>query len=92
MELEYIDIFHALQYAVDKIAKARYSKDTCPPKFIISQYERKNLEDKVEAHEILLTVEHAGQKRSRAIFPRLHYSCGYESLADEMKWLYNSTM
>jgi len=39
-----------------------------------------------------LTIKHSGQQRTRSLFPRLDYKYGYESLKDEMKWLYNSTM
>jgi len=31
-------------------------------------------------------------KRTRTIFPKLEFKYGYESLKDEMKDLYNSTM
>jgi hypothetical protein len=95
MELEHVDIFdifHALQFAVDKITKKYYDKDDCVPKFIISQFDKRNTEGKVIEHEILLTVEHAGQIRTKTLFPRLDYQFGYESLKDEMMWLYNATM
>ena len=93
MKLEHINIIDSIQFAVDKICKQVYGHDTdSPPKFIVSQYDK--LDDKGHSirHEIILTIKHMKWKRSVTIFPRLDYKYGYESLKDEMKGLYNSTM
>ena len=92
MQLQYIDIIDAIQYAVDKIAKQQYKIDECRPNFIVSQLDRYDNEGKIIQHEIVLTVIHNGQQRTRPLFPRLDCKFGYESLKDEMTWLYNSTM
>ena len=92
MELQYIDIFDAIQFAVDKIKKQEYKNDPCPPKFIVSQLDKYDNKGEIIGHEIILTIKHNGQCRTKPLFPRLDYKYGYESLKDEMKWLYNSTM
>jgi hypothetical protein len=92
VDLKYITIIDAIQYAVDKITKQEYRKDICPSKFIVSQADRFNDNGKVIDHEILLTITHIGIVRSRTLFPRIDCKYGYETLKDEMMWLYNSTM
>jgi len=93
MKLDYITIIDAIQYAVDKICKQEYKNDTdSPPKFTVSVADRINKHGKIDQHEIVLTIEHNGIRKTRTIFPRLEYNYGYESLKDEMTWLYNSTM
>ena len=91
MKLEYINIIDAIQYAVDKIVKEKYKYNT-PPKFIVSQMDRYNSEGKVGGHEIVLTIEHMGWKRTRTLFPNLSCGYGYEPLEREIEYLYNSTM
>ena len=91
MKLEFVNIIDAIQFAVDKIRKQQYKHDTdSPPRFIVSQYDKLDKEGYSCGHEILLTIEHANDKRSVTIFPRLDYKYGYESLKDEMKNLYNA--
>ena len=92
MDLIYINIIDAIQYAVDKISKQQYKNDPCKPKFIVSQLDKYNNESEIIQHEIVLTIKHSGQQRTRPLFPRLDCKYGYESLKDEMEWLYNSTM
>ena len=93
MKLEHINIIDSIQHAVDKICKQEYKHDTdSPPKFIVSQYDKANEKGEFIGHEIVLTIEHMGWKRTRTIFPKLEFKYGYEPLKDEMKWLYNSTM
>jgi len=93
MKLEHINIIDSIQFAVDKICKQVYGHDTdSPPKFIVSQYDKLDKEGYSIGHEIILTIKHMKWKRSVTIFPRLDYKYGYESLKDEMKGLYNSTM
>jgi len=83
-----IDIF---QKVVNKITEQYYSEDECPPEFTVSLYEKDNGKECTE-HELILTIEHGEEKRSRKLFPRLDCKYGYENIKDEMKWLYNSTM
>lgn len=93
MQLEYINIIDAVQYAVNKVSKQLYKEDKdTPPRFIVSQYDVMDKEGKIIDHKILLTVEHMGWKRSRVLFPRLDHEYGYTSLKDEITYLYNSTM
>jgi len=92
MELIYINIIDAIQYAVDKISKQQYKNDPCKPKFIVSQLDKYNNEGEIIQHEIVLTIKHNYKQRTRPLFPRLDYECGYESLKNEIVWLYNSTM
>lgn len=92
LKLEHINIIDAIQYAVDKIVKQEYKSDDCSPRFTVSQLERFNEKGKLESHEILLTIEHSGLTKTRVLFPKLEYRFGYETLVDEMKYLYNSTM
>ena len=90
-DIENLSIIDVFQRVVNKIAKDEYKEDQCTPKFTVSLYEKDNGKEYTE-HEIILTVEHGNEKRSRKLFPRLDCKYGYENIKDEMKWLYNSTM
>jgi len=93
MELEFVNVIDVIQHAVDKICKQEYKNDKdCPPRFIVSQYDKSNEKGEFIGHEIVLTIKHMNSKRTRTIFPKLEFKYGYEPLKDEMKWLYNSTM
>lgn len=87
-----LDIIKALQRTVDNISTEEYVNDSCPPEFKVSLYEEFE-GDKIINHKILLTISHLNHTLSRTIFPNLKYTYGgYESIKDEMKWLYNATM
>lgn len=84
-------IIDAIQFAVNEICEKEYSKDSCPPSFIVSVYQGYT-NDKITENKILLTIDHSGIKHSRQLFPKLECEYGYDSLNDEMRYLYNSTM
>lgn len=86
VDIENLSIIDIFQRVVNKIAEQEYKDDECPPKFTVSLYEKEG------THEIILTIEHLGEKKSRKLFPRPDCKYGYESIKDEMRWLYNSTM
>lgn len=86
-----MSIIDVIQKIVSEIAKQEHKSDSCKPKFTVSLYEKDNGGECIE-HELILTIEHNGEKISRKLFPRLDYKYGYENIKDEMKWLYNTTM
>jgi len=92
MKLEFVTIIDCIQFAVDKITNEVSIGDSHKPKFIVSLYEKCDSKGKIIEHEILLTIKHLNHTKSRTIFPRLDYDCGYETIKDEMIWLYNSTL
>lgn len=88
-----MNIISILQKEVDNIASESYRDDNCPPVFTVSLLqEHSDITGKVNNHKIILTIVHNRVSHSRIILPNLTYQYGYESLENEMKWLYNSTM
>jgi hypothetical protein len=91
-----MDIIEIIQKKVDKLTKQNYAGDECPPQFIVSLFYN-NREEDVDSdsdheHKIIMTVLHSGYAFSKVIFPITKYIYGYESLEDEMKYMYNRTM
>lgn len=90
-----MDIISAIQKQVDLICDEKYGddKDT-PPVFIVSLlYE--DLPDVVKKdkdHKICLTISHMESCFTKVIFPRVEQVFGYDSLEEDMKYLYNRTM
>lgn len=88
-----MDIFQTIQKKVNKIAKETYKLDDDPPEFIVSLlYEKAENGAKDIDHKIVLTVKHCGFSFSKVIFPQTSQRYGYESLEDEMKYMYNKTI
>ena len=87
-----MELFTIIQSKVDKLAKEIYKTDSCPPEFIVSNYQVENNEGKIVDHKIMLTVRHNGISHSRVLFPKVRNNYGYDDIKEEMKWLYNSTM
>lgn len=81
-----LDIIGLLNEYVNEIAKTKWCKDECPPKFVVSIF------GDGEQQKILLTVSHLGYNFSEVIFPKPDATYGYETIEQEMTWLYNRTM
>ncbi|MEK4427748.1 hypothetical protein MHB54_00660 [Paenibacillus sp. FSL M7-0802] len=92
-----MDVIDSIQKIVDEVCKNEYINDKCPPDFIISLlYEGTNVQELDERtdkdHKIILTVRHLGSCFSKVIFPQVNRVFGYDSLKEEMKYMYNRTM
>ncbi|WP_311078177.1 hypothetical protein [Paenibacillus polymyxa] len=89
-----MDIIDAIQRVVNEIVENEYRHDECPPDFIISLlYDVQELEERTDKdHRIILTVRHLGSCFSKVIFPQVTQAFGYDSLKEEMKYMYNRTM
>ena len=85
-----MDICDVIQESVDKILEKNWENDECKPVFIVSLFQTGEKES--VQHQLLLTIRHCGFSVSRVIFPRIEYKYGYESIEQEMEWLYNTTM
>ncbi|GAA4879317.1 hypothetical protein GCM10023310_69330 [Paenibacillus vulneris] len=88
-----MNLVQILQKKVNKITKETYKSDECSPIFTVSLlYEKAEHNKEDKDHKIILTVQHLGSAFSKVIFPQTKNVYGYESLEEEMKYLYNRTM
>ncbi|QWU14322.1 hypothetical protein SAMN04487895_101625 [Paenibacillus sophorae] len=88
-----MDIFECVQTQVDKIVNEKYKDNEEPPIFTVSLlYEKEETGGKDVDHKIILTIQHCGLAFSKVIFPQTKHRFGYESLEEEMKYMYNKTM
>ncbi|KAA9007303.1 hypothetical protein F4V43_02110 [Paenibacillus spiritus] len=88
-----MDIIQCIQEKVDKIFDEIYSINECQPAFTISLLFEGAGDNKHDMeHKIVLTVEHNDFAFSKVIFPNVKNTYGYESLEEEMRYLYNRTM
>jgi hypothetical protein len=88
MKHEFDDIVDIIQHKVNKIAKEKYSSPDA--KFTVSILQEFT-KDKLSTQKIIITIDN-GIKHSRVLFPKPDTECGYNSLAEEMEYLFNSTM
>ena len=77
-----LNTIDVVQKEVNKIAKRRWVEDSCPPDFMVSEYQSKG--------EILLTIDHGGFRHTTVLFPNGDY--GNMPIEYVMEQLYNSTM
>ncbi|KAF6630574.1 hypothetical protein H6F38_14190 [Paenibacillus sp. EKM208P] len=92
-----MDIIDAIQRVVNEVVENEYRHDECPPDFIVSLLYEKSIVQEFEErsdrdHRIILTVRHLGSCFSKVIFPQVTQVFGYDSLKEEMKYMYNRTM
>ncbi|MBE7896166.1 hypothetical protein [Paenibacillus polymyxa] len=90
-----MDIIDAIQRIVNEVVENEYRHDECPPEFIVSLLYEKSVELDERSdkdHKIILTVRHLGSCFSKVIFPQVTQVFGYDSLKEEMKYMYNRTM
>ena len=82
-----MNIISLLDKHVQEVAKTKWADDTiCPPKFWIS------ILGYQEEQKIILTVNHNRLSFSKIIFPITDAYYDYDSIEQEMEWLYNRTM
>lgn len=81
------NLIELIDNAVQLLAKQRWPKDDCAPKFWVSL---SNEDDRNQS--ILLTVSHNGFKFTETLFPRKKMVYGYPRILDHMVELYNRTM
>lgn len=81
------NLIELIDNAVQCLAKQRWARDDCPPKFWVSL---SNEDDRNQS--ILLTISHNGYKFTETLFPRKKMTYGYTSILDHMVELYNRTM
>ncbi|ODA08214.1 hypothetical protein [Paenibacillus polymyxa] len=92
-----MNIIGAIQRVVDEVVENEYRHDECTPEFIVSLLYEKNLVQEFDErtdrdHSIILTVRHLGSCFSKVVFPQVTQVFGYDSLKEEMKYMYNRTM
>lgn len=88
-----MDIIGVLQKEVNKIAKQKEYKENYNAKFKVSVLQEYSDEKGSNpSHKIILTVYRGGLSHSRVLFPKTFNTYGYDSLEDEMMYLFNSTM
>lgn len=82
-----LDIIDLLNKYVQELAKIKYATDTtCPPQFWVS------ILGYGENQKIVLSVSHLGSSYSKILFPQPDADYGYETIEQEVEWLYNRTM
>lgn len=89
-----MNIVDILQAEVDRIVKEKRYKKEYGRKFVVSVLQEsfdKEMNGFVD-QKILLTVHCKGISNSRVIFPIIKATYGYDSLEEEIKYLFNSTM
>jgi hypothetical protein len=82
----YKSIIDILQDYINEYCCENYSKDICPPKFIVS------VSEDLDEQKILLTIDHLGHAFTNVLFPRDDSYYGYSGLIEMMKNMYNRTM
>lgn len=89
-----MDIISAIQQQVDLICEEKYGDDKdSPPVFTVSLlYEDSDEDKKDKDHKICLTISHMESSFTKVIFPKKEQVFGYDSLEEDMKYLYNRTM
>lgn len=94
MSFRGFDILTSIQYAIDKIQKecfARESEDG-DLQFIVSCLYEEDKNGEYNSDKIVLTIKHNKWTNSRLLFPTIDSYCGFECLEDIMRSMYNQTM
>lgn len=81
-----MNILSLLEKHIQEIVETKWADDTCPPRFLVSVL------GYGEEQKIVLLVSHNGYCYSKVIFPIPGVNYSYNSIEQEMEWLYNRTM
>ena len=81
-----MNIISLLDKYIEKITINKWTDDTCTPRFWVS------IIGYGEDQKIVLSVSHLGNSYSKILFPQPDANYGYETIEQEMEWLYNRTM
>ena len=85
-DMEYQDLITLIEKKVQELAKENWKLDKCPPEFWVSL-----CNEDMNHQQIMITINH-NYKFTQKLFPRDNTEYGYESLLDQMRYMYNQTL